>query len=81
MGKNMLAILCVAWWSIFVVNAQVVRISGIVTDSNQGSPISGVSVFVKGSTLGTVIIKQRLIKRATITITNTMTFFAFFESI
>ena len=50
----MLAILFVAWCSIIVVNAQVVRISGIVTDSNQGSPISGVSVFVKGSTLGTV---------------------------
>ncbi|MBW6537337.1 MAG: SusC/RagA family TonB-linked outer membrane protein [Mariniphaga sp.] len=54
MGKRILAILFFAWFNIIIVNAQVVRISGVVTDSEQGNPISGVSVVVKGSTLGTV---------------------------
>ncbi len=54
MERKLLAILIIAWLSIFVVNAQVFRISGVVTDSEQGNPVSGVSIVVKGSTLGTV---------------------------
>ncbi|WP_372950028.1 SusC/RagA family TonB-linked outer membrane protein [Mariniphaga sp.] len=54
MGKKILAILFIAWLSLCFANAQVYRISGIVTDSDQGSPLSGVSVVVKGTTLGTV---------------------------
>jgi len=53
MGKNVLAILCIAWLSIIVVNAQVQRISGVVT-SSEGGTVSGASVVVKGSTVGTV---------------------------
>nr|WP_321407919.1 TonB-dependent receptor [uncultured Carboxylicivirga sp.] len=34
--------------------AQTTNITGTVTDANDGSPIPGVSVFVKGTTVGTV---------------------------
>ncbi|SHF87226.1 TonB-linked outer membrane protein, SusC/RagA family [Mariniphaga anaerophila] len=40
--------------SISVANAQIKRISGSVTTSGTGVPVSGVSVVVKGTTLGTV---------------------------
>lgn len=50
----MLAILIVAWLCMNVVNAQVKRISGVVSGSDTGIPVAGVSVVVKGTTLGTV---------------------------
>ena len=37
-----------------LVQAQRVQISGMVTSSEDGSPLPGVSVIVKGTTVGTV---------------------------
>jgi TonB-linked SusC/RagA family outer membrane protein len=54
MLKKVLAILFVVWISVFTVNAQIRRISGVITASGTGLPVSGVSVVVKGTTLGTV---------------------------
>ncbi len=53
MGKYVLAILYVAWLSVIVVNAQVQRISGVVT-SFDGGAVAGASVVAKGTTVGTV---------------------------
>lgn len=39
---------------IMAVMAQTKRVTGVVTSSENGSPITGVSVLVKGTTLGTV---------------------------
>lgn len=50
----MLAILFIAWLCLFEVNAQLKRISGVVTTAGTGGPVAGVSVVVKGTTLGTV---------------------------
>jgi TonB-linked SusC/RagA family outer membrane protein len=54
MREKILVILLIAWISIYAVNAQAFSVSGIVTYSDNGSPVPGVSVVVKGSTLGTV---------------------------
>lgn len=54
MLKKILAILFVVWLSVFAVNAQIKRISGMVTASDTDLPVPGVSVVVKGTTLGTV---------------------------
>jgi len=54
MAKKILAILFIAWLCLFEVNAQIRRISGVITASDTGLPVSGASVVVKGTTLGTV---------------------------
>ena len=54
MNGKALAILVFVWFNIFVVNAQVKRISGVVTSADNNFPVSGASVLVRGTTLGTV---------------------------
>jgi len=54
MRKFALFLLAIAFISIQVVNAQVRRINGTVTSSADGSTIPGVSVVVKGTSIGTI---------------------------
>lgn len=54
MKKLVLFMLCILFAGIQVVNAQVKNISGTVTSAEDGSPIPGVSVIVKGTTVGTI---------------------------
>lgn len=54
MLKKVLAVLFVAWFCMFSVNAQVKRISGVVTAAVTNMPVAGVSVVAKGTSLGTV---------------------------
>ena len=49
----MLLISCLVLW-VGVVNAQVSQVAGTVTSSEDGLPIVGASVLVKGTTVGTV---------------------------
>ena len=51
--KLMLLISCLVVW-VGVVNAQVSQVAGTVTSSEDGLPIVGASVLVKGTTVGTV---------------------------
>jgi TonB-linked SusC/RagA family outer membrane protein len=54
MKKIALFFLGMALTAMFTLEAQVRRISGTVTSSEDNSPIPGVSVVVKGTTLGTI---------------------------
>ncbi len=54
MRKFALFLLAMAFISMQVVNAQVRRINGTVTSSADGSTIPGVSVVVKGTSIGTI---------------------------
>ena len=54
MKKVVLIIFCLAFVAMQSLNAQVRRISGTVTSSEEGSPIPGASVVVKGTTIGTI---------------------------
>ena len=53
MKKFALLLLCIAFMGIHIVNAQVRSITGTVTSSQDGTTIPGVSVIVKGTTIGT----------------------------
>src|SRR3569832_252680 len=54
--KNLLKVSCFILLCLFVMPAmaQNVAVTGKVTDSKDGSPIPGVSVLVKGTSIGTV---------------------------
>jgi len=54
MKKIALMLLSIALVGMLTVEAQVRRITGTVTSTGDGNPIPGVSVVVKGTTLGTV---------------------------
>lgn len=54
MKKIALMLLCIAMFGVLVVKAQVKSISGTVTSSEDVSGIPGVSVSVKGTTIGTI---------------------------
>jgi TonB-linked SusC/RagA family outer membrane protein len=54
MKKLTLFLICVLFVGMQIVNAQVKSISGTVTSKEDGTSIPGVSVQVKGTTLGTV---------------------------
>ena len=54
MKKVFLALSLVMFLGLNAVFAQTRTISGKITDSDDGSPIPGVSLFVKGTTVGTV---------------------------
>lgn len=54
MKRIALVLFCAAMFLVFVVEAQVRNISGVVTSSDRGAVISGVSVVVKGTTIGTI---------------------------
>lgn len=54
MGKIALTFLWVVFLNVFIVNAQIQSISGMVTGGPDGVPVSGASVVVKGTTIGTV---------------------------
>lgn len=54
MRKFALFLLVCAFISIQAVNAQVRQVSGTVTSADDGSTIPGVSVFVKGTSIGTI---------------------------
>ena len=54
MGRIALVLLCAAMFCVFIVEAQVRNISGVVTSLDDGSVVSGVSVVVKGTTIGTI---------------------------
>ena len=54
MRKFMLLLFAIAFTGMQVANAQVRRITGTVTGSSDGASIPGVSVIVKGTTIGTV---------------------------
>ncbi|MCY1722193.1 TonB-dependent receptor [Prolixibacteraceae bacterium Z1-6] len=54
MKKIALMLFCIAMFGVLVVEAQVKSISGTVTSSEDGTGIPGVSVSVKGTTIGTV---------------------------
>ncbi|WP_199121563.1 TonB-dependent receptor [Pedobacter sp. ASV28] len=45
-------VLCVLLWTGFAANAQSIVVSGIVTDKQTKEPIPGVSVIIKGKTVG-----------------------------
>lgn len=49
----MLLISCLVVW-VGMVNAQTLKVTGIVTSSEDGLPVVGASVLVKGTTVGTV---------------------------
>lgn len=49
----MLLISCLVVW-VGMVNAQVSKVTGTVTSSEDGLPVVGASVLVKGTTVGTV---------------------------
>ena len=51
--KLMLLISCLVVW-VGMVNAQVSKVTGTVTSSEDGLPVVGASVLVKGTTVGTV---------------------------
>ena len=51
--KLMLLISCLVVW-VGMVNAQVTKVTGTVTSSEDGLPVVGASVLVKGTTVGTV---------------------------
>ncbi|MCT4590874.1 MAG: SusC/RagA family TonB-linked outer membrane protein [Carboxylicivirga sp.] len=53
MKKVLIALSLMVMFS-FSLLAQTTNVTGMVTDANDGSPIPGVSVFVKGTTIGTV---------------------------
>lgn len=53
MKKSMLLFLSILFLGVLAVNAQVKNISGAVKSAEDGSPIPGVSVAVKGTTIGT----------------------------
>lgn len=54
MRKIALLLLAAFFIGTQALNAQVRRVSGTVTDAADGAPVPGVSVVVKGTTLGTV---------------------------
>ncbi|MGM0621626.1 MAG: SusC/RagA family TonB-linked outer membrane protein [Bacteroidota bacterium] len=54
MRKIALMLFSIAFAGLQVINAQPRRISGSVTNSEDNTPIPGVSVVVKGTTLGTI---------------------------
>ncbi len=54
MVKIAQALLYFAWLNVYVVNAQVQTVSGVVTATETDDPIAGVSVVAKGTTTGTV---------------------------
>ena len=54
MKKLLLFLLSMTFAGMLSSNAQVRRISGTVTSYEDGSPIPGVSIVVKGTTLGTI---------------------------
>ncbi len=54
MKKIMLMFLGIVIFGVLVVEAQVRSITGTVTDADDGTPIPGVSVSLKGSTIGTI---------------------------
>jgi TonB-linked SusC/RagA family outer membrane protein len=54
MKKIALFLFCMTFIGMFALEAQVRQVSGTVTSSEDGSPIPGVSVVVKGTTLGTI---------------------------
>src|SRR5690606_16434011 len=54
MKKIALMLISIAFIGMLTVEAQVRRISGTVTSTEDGAGIPGVSVVVKGTTLGTI---------------------------
>ncbi|MCK5539096.1 MAG: carboxypeptidase-like regulatory domain-containing protein, partial [Bacteroidales bacterium] len=54
MKKLTLFLICISIAGMQMVNAQVRNISGTVISADDGSSIPGVSVIVKGTTLGTI---------------------------
>src|SRR6056297_1917699 len=54
MKKFTLLLFCIAVMAMLTVKAQTTSISGTVTSAEDGRPIPGVTVLVKGTTLGTV---------------------------
>lgn len=54
MKKIALMLLSIAFIGMLTVEAQVRRVTGVVTSAEDGNPVPGVSVVVKGTTLGTV---------------------------
>ncbi|MBI9065522.1 MAG: carboxypeptidase-like regulatory domain-containing protein, partial [Marinilabiliaceae bacterium] len=54
MKKVLLALSLVVMVGLQALMAQTTNITGTVTDAGDGFPIPGVSVFVKGTTVGTV---------------------------
>lgn len=54
MKKKLLMLLSCFFWSMELVLAQTSLVTGIVTSEEDGEPIVGASVLVKGTTLGTV---------------------------
>jgi TonB-linked SusC/RagA family outer membrane protein len=53
MKKSMLLFLCILLLGMFDLNAQVKSITGTVKSAEDGTPIPGVTVVVKGTTVGT----------------------------
>ncbi|HDR51915.1 MAG TPA: SusC/RagA family TonB-linked outer membrane protein, partial [Mariniphaga anaerophila] len=54
MKKIALMLFGIAFIGMLTVEAQVRRVTGTVTGADDGSPIPGVSVVIRGTTLGTV---------------------------
>jgi hypothetical protein len=54
MKKLMLFFVCILFVGIQIVNAQTKSISGTVTSMEDGATIPGVSVMIKGTTIGTI---------------------------
>lgn len=54
MKKKLLLLLCFCWMGVNLVIAQIPKVTGTVTSADDGEPIIGASVLIKGTGIGTV---------------------------